>query len=144
MRLSAEPVKASGGRKLRIFWPSVSILFFIGCRSAPKDLVDTGTIQLELIPNQRGYYRDVDLQIVGQSIEVQGYVKRFLEPGHVRVQLLTENETLTAEDLVSVRRPPRSSRVRHAAFTAQMPVPPMPASVRIIHERSEPDADRKR
>lgn len=114
-----------------------------GCRIAAPTITDSGLLGLELVPADRGYYRDVHVEHAVDKVVIHGYVKRFIEPGHVRVQLLATDATVMAEDRVEVGRPLRSSRIRHAAFAARLPIPSSPASVRIIHDRSVPETRRK-
>lgn len=106
-----------------------------GCQTGGgTDLSKSGLLAIELVPADRGYYRDIRLERVDNELVVQGYVKRFIQPGHVHVQLLSKDGMVMAEDRACVSRPLRSSRVRHAAFAARMTEPSEPVSLRITYE----------
>lgn len=109
-------------------------LLLAGCRTGAQNHSECGSLAIKLIPADRGYYRDIRLERMENQLVVQGYVKRFIEPGHVRVQLLSSDGKVVAEDRVRVSRPLRSSRVRHAAFTARMTEPSEPVSLKITYE----------
>lgn len=106
-----------------------------GCRAVAPDLADTNLTGIELLPATRGYYRDIHVERIDHEIAIRGHVRRLIEPGHIRVELLSRDRHVLAEDRVAVSRPLRSSRVRYATFAARLPVPLTPASVKITHDR---------
>lgn len=116
-------------------------LLLAGCRTGAQNLSDCDLLAIELIPADRGYYRDIRLERTERELIVHGYVKRFLEPGHMRLQLLSRGGMVVAEDRVRVSRPPRSSRVRHAAFMARMTEPSEPVSLKISYEPFDSETD---
>lgn len=116
-------------------------LSLAGCHTGAPDHSKSGLLAIELIPADRGYYRDVRVERMEGELVVHGYVKRFIEPGHVRVQLLSIDGIVVAEDRVRVSRPLRSSRVRHAAFATRMTESSEPVSLRITFERSDGETD---
>lgn len=114
-----------------------------GCTSKRVDLIERGVVRLERVPTARGYYRDVCAYESENAIRVTGYVRRFLDPGHVHVQLVDSDGTVVVEERAPVNRPLRSSRVRHTRFEARLAVPPStPTTIRVMHHR-DPDRDQQ-
>jgi len=116
-------------------------LSMAGCYTGALDSSKSGLLSIELIPADRGYYRDVRVEHMERELVIHGYVKRFIEPGHVRVQLLSRDGMVVTEARVGVSRPLRSSRVRHVVFATRMAEPSEPVSLKIIFERSDSETD---
>lgn len=115
------------------------ICFFLtGCQPRRIDLLETGALRLERSPEKRGYYRDIHVYNDETTLFITGYVKRFLEPGRIEIEVFGSDGELLAETKVDVHRPMRSSSVRYARFEAQLTVQSEKAStVRITHYPSQ-------
>ncbi|QOJ15207.1 MAG: hypothetical protein HRU75_11420 [Planctomycetia bacterium] len=89
---------------------------------------------MEFEPARKGYYRDIHAYADDGGLRVTGYVRRLLDPGSLEVQVLTPAREFVAEEHISVRRPQRSSRVRHTYFEISLPLElEQGMLVRLIH-----------
>lgn len=112
----------------------VGTLALCGCAIGKNDLIARGDVSVEFEPARKGYYRDIHAQADDGGLRVTGYVRRLLDPGSLTVQVLTPAREFVAEEHISVQRPPRSSRVRHARFEVRLAVVPQRGSVmRLVH-----------
>lgn len=109
-------------------------LLLAGCASNTSDLIARGDLSVELEPVRKGFYRDIQAYADDGGLRVTGHVRRLLDPGSLDVQVLTLARELVAQARLDVRRPPRSSRVRHTRFEVRLPLVPGRGSVlRLIH-----------
>ena len=112
-----------------------------GCRTGRTEGSRSVSLTVERIPTERGYYRDVEVFEDEAGFHVTGFVKRFIEPGHVHIKLLDAESRVIAEQRVDVHRPLRSSRVRNARFEALFHAFERdPEAVQILYHHS-PDDD---
>lgn len=109
-------------------------LCLTGCAQRNDELIDTGVVQLAPDPDKRGYYRDIHAYLVGDGMQVTGYVRRSIQPAYVHVEVQDSAGRTIISSRVEVRRVPRSSRVRHARFETFLSVPASGVTVvRIRH-----------
>lgn len=96
--------------------------FMTGCASGRVDLFDAGVLRLEEVPDKRGQYRDVHAYQTDIGVMVVGYLRRSTLPAHVHVLVETAERQTIASRSTSVRRVPRSSRIRQARFETVIPI----------------------
>ncbi len=99
------------------------LIFLCGCHLQTHDLTGTGLSRLEYFPSKKGYYRDVSIRRNEESLGIKGYVRRYTNPGHVHVILISPEGKEIASECSDVKHVPRSSRARHGSFDSHLVIP---------------------
>lgn len=105
------------------------------------DLIASGALRLDKIPERRGHFRDIHADVEDNAIRIIGYVRRSTTPGHVHVSIEDVDGKTLVNTRAEVTRVPRSARrVRHARFEALIAEsPPIGSTVRIRHHIGDCD-----
>ncbi|OWY71994.1 hypothetical protein B7486_10125 [cyanobacterium TDX16] len=114
--------KVSSRYTCALFSSLTAATLIAGCATGRVDLFDSGVLRLEKTPDKRGHYRDVHAYRTDEGILVIGYVRSSNRPAHVHILVEDSEGQAIVCTTTSVRRVPRSSRVRHARFEAVIPL----------------------